>query len=105
MAIELIFLGFIYFVLSIISIFYLLGKIKKKNKILKIFFIIFIISIVLMHFKSFYFFYLIDENYYGIIFVFIGFILSTYVIDNLNINRKNIVTLFNFLTRFSSACL
>lgn len=94
------FLGFIYFVLSIVSIFYLLGQNQKKIKILKIFFIIFIVSLILMHFKSFYFFNLIDENYYGIIFIFIGLILSTYVIEKLNIKRKNVVTFLIFLQGF-----
>ena len=93
------FIGFIYFILSFFSLFYLLNR-NKNLILLKIFFIIFILCLILMHFKSFYFYNLIDENYYGVLFIFIGLILATYSIDKLNIKYKNIVSLLIFLQSF-----
>ncbi len=93
------FLGFFYVCFSIISIFYLFRN-TKNIKFLRILFVIFILSLVLMHFKSFYFFYLIDENYYGILFIFIGIILSSFFLDNVNLKYKNLITLIIFLHAF-----
>jgi hypothetical protein len=93
------FIGLIYFILSIISLFFLRknSKNSKNLKILSIFLFILFISHFLMHFKSFYFFYLIDENYFGIFYIFIGIILGTFTLDKLLIKYRKFVSILIFL--------
>ena len=88
------FLGIVYCIISLISFVYIFIKPKNSdNKILKILFIIFVLSIILMHLKSFYFFNFINENYFGVLYIFLGIIIGSFFIDSINEKYKNLATL------------